>query len=115
MNCIAQKRRNLEGVKMKHFNHLETIRLSDSGIRFNDFHHERMRSPFKLLSVHGSKILSNVENLAIEYAAYDCDFLKFAPKLRYLHWIEQLKFSQLWKIFFIEIKFNSHDAFEFIR
>lgn len=76
---------------MRHFSHLKTITLQKRSDHMRHIcPHERMFShSVHLLNVYASQMLSNVENLSIS-SVNNWNFIKFAPKLRYLKLIGEL-------------------------
>lgn len=99
VNCIFQTKPNLDGSDMNNFTHLKTIKiyghLTPLDEPFGDFHHEKVCDPFKLLNVYGPQILATVEKLTISAMPQNCDFIKFARKLRNLDlYVERITFDQ---------------------
>lgn len=80
VSCILQENSDNERSDMMYFSHLKTIKL----VGINRCEHARECDPYKIFSVYGSRILPNVENLTINYAAHDWTIIEFAPKLRRL-------------------------------
>lgn len=85
-DCIFQQTTDLTSSDMRPFSHLKTFtftgahRMGYKKVQTN-YH---VCDTFKILSMYAAQILTNVENLTVDYAAFDWDFIKFAAKLRYL-------------------------------
>lgn len=84
VNCIFKERPNLDGMDMPHFSHLKSIMLVGPLFGVDSFHDKKVCIPFKLLSVYGPQILSNVEHLRITSKVHDFVFIKYALNLRCL-------------------------------
>lgn len=73
---------------MRHFSHLKTITIfheqNPELFIYGGPCHDTKCDSVKFLNVYASQMLSNVENLKISSFVDDWNFIKFAPKLRYM-------------------------------
>lgn len=83
-NCIFKERPDLEGFDMPYFSYLKKIELFGPFYEIDSYHDEKVCVPFKLLSVFGPQIISNVEILRTACGIQNWDFIKSASNLRYL-------------------------------
>lgn len=82
---LLQEIQDNEGHDMKPFSHLKSVEIAGSYPDIaREFFSIRGCDPFKILSIYASQILRNVEHLIITSNVQKINFIKYAPKLRYL-------------------------------